>query len=279
MSGCLGARLVEPRGRLWSLRLAEEFAAGRLQVVRRPLLTGTVQLAALSWVTAIVVDSTPLSAAPAFLVGLGLLAMSTVALVGMIVSGGRWAHRLGLTALAAGVVLAVIRPIDFFWVLSVVITTAALVALLSPTLLASIRKLPSASGPPPRAITPPLILLATPAILGFLGNDATVWALLVVGVSAPNVAFLYSRVIPGGLIALRLLWPAMALAMSPWLGWLAGAAAAIMAVTVAVISWDDSVKASYHPPREVGSTFPIPPELAPKEVLDAAEIDDQGRSR
>lgn len=246
--------------------------------MRRPLLAGTVQLAALSWVVAIVVDSTPLSAAPAFLVGLGLLAMSTVALVGMVVSGGRWAHRLGVTALGFGAILAVIRPIDFMWVVSVVISATALVALLSPTLMGSIRKLPSASGPPPRAVASPLLLLATPAVLGFLGNDATVWALLVVGVSAPNVAFLYSRVIPGGLIAIRLLWPAMALALSPWLGWLAGVAAAILAVTVAALSWDASVKASYHPPREVGSTFPIPPELAPKEVLDAAEIDDTGRS-
>lgn len=247
--------------------------------MRTPVLAGTVQLAALSWVLAIVIDSTPLSPAPAFLVGLGLLAMSTVALVGMVVSGGRWAHRLGLTALLAGVITAVVRPIDAIWVISVVITSIALVALLSPTLMGSIRKLPSASGPPPRAVAPPLLLLATPAVLGFLGNDATVWALLVVGVSAPNVAFLYSRVIPGGLISIRLLWPAMALALSPLLGWLAGAATAIIAVLVAIVSWDQSVKASYHPPREVGSTFPIPPELAPKEVLDAAEIDDQGRSR
>jgi hypothetical protein len=241
------------------------------------MLAGTVQLAALSWVVAIVVDSTPLSAAPAFLVGLGLLTMSTVALVGMVVSGGRWAHRLGVAALGSGVILAIVRPIDFMWVVGVILTATALVALFSPTLMGSIRKLPSASGPPPRAVTPPLILLATPALIGFLGNEATAWALLVVGVSAPNVAFLYSRVIPGGLIAIRLLWPAMALALSPLLGWLAGGASAIIAIAVAAVSWDDSVKASYHPPREVGNTFPIPPELAPREVLDAAEIDDKGR--
>jgi hypothetical protein len=205
--------------------------------------------------------------------------MSTVSLVGMVVAGGRWAHRLGLVTLAFTVVVAIVRPIDVVWTISVGLTAVALVALLSPTLTDSIRKLPSASGPPPRAIAPPLILLATSCILGFLGNEATTWALLVVGISAPNAAFLYSRVLPGGLLAIRLVWPAMTLTLSPLLGWAAGIAAALIAVAVAVISWDESVKASYHPPREQGSAFPIPPELAPKEILDAAEIDDTGRPR
>jgi uncharacterized membrane protein YagU involved in acid resistance len=241
------------------------------------VLAVTVQLATLAWVVAIVVDSSPFSPASAFLIGLGLLAMSTVSFVGMVVSGGRWAHRLALVTLAFSTTLALARPVDFVWVAGVVLTAIALVALLSPTLTGSIRQLPSASGPPPRAITPPLILLATPCVLGFLGNASTEWALLVVGVSAPTVAFLYSRVLPGGLIAIRLVWPAIALALSPLLGWAAGVAASTIAVAVAVIAWDDSVKASYHPPREVGTTFPIPPELAPKEVLDAADIDETGR--
>lgn len=241
------------------------------------MLAVTVQVAAISWVIAIVVDSTPFSAAPAFLIGLGLLAMSTVSFVGMVVSGGRWAHRMGMVALGFSAILAVVRPLDVMWVVSVTLTAVAVVGLLSPTLTGSIRKLPSASGPPPRAITPPLILLATPCVLGLLGNEATVWALLLVGVSAPNVAFIYSRVLPGGLISLRLLWPAMTLALSPFLGWIAGIPAAAIAIAIAVIAWDDSVKASYHPPREAGTTFPIPPELAPREVLEAAEIDERGR--
>jgi hypothetical protein len=34
---------------------------------------------------------------------------------------------------------------------------------------------------------------------------------------------------------------------------------------------------AFYPPRETGKAYPIPPELAPKEVLDAAEIDERGR--
>lgn len=239
----------------------------------------TVQVAALAWTLALVVDASPLETAPALLVGLGLLAMSTVAMIGMIAVGGRWAHRLGLADIGFMVALAIVRPIDVFWAAAVGLTSLCLLTLLSPVVTRSIRKLPSASGPPPRAITPPLVLLATPAILGLLGNTAEPWALLIVGISAPNVAWFYSRVIPGGLLAIRLIWPALAVALSPWMGWWAGTASVVIATTVVMASWHKSVRASYHPPREVGTAYPIPPELTPKEVLDAAEIDDRGRPR
>jgi hypothetical protein len=247
--------------------------------VKSPLLAATTLLSALVWTIALVVDSEPFAGGPALLIGVGLLATATVATVGMIVVGGRWAHRLGLASLGISVVLAVLRDIDFMWVAGTAMTALALVAVLSPGLTDTIRQLPGASGPPPRAITPPLILLTAPAVLGFVGNDATAWALLVVGLSAPNVAFLYSRVLPGGLVAIRLVWPIMTLAMTPLLGWAAGSTAAVLAIAVGVSAWDRAVKASYHPPQEAGSALRIPPELTPKEVLDAAQIDDKGRRR
>jgi len=247
--------------------------------VRTALAVATIQLASLAWTVALLVDATPLDRASALLVGLGILSMSTVAMIGMIAVGGRWAHRLGLFDIGFMTALAVVRPIDAIWVVAVVLTAVSLFGLLSPVVTQSIRKLPSASGPPPRAITPPLLLLATPAILGLLGNAAEPWALLIVGIAAPNVAWLYSRVIPGGLLAVRLIWPVLAVVLAPWMGWLAGTASVAIAVAVGVASWHKSVKASYHPPREVGTAYPIPPELTPKEVLDAAEIDDRGRRK
>lgn len=247
--------------------------------MKTPLLAVTTLLAALAWTVALIVSSEPFESAPSLLIGVGLVVMATVATVGMIVVSGRWARRIGLITLGFTVILAMVRPVDFIWVMATITTGAAFVALLSPALTASIRRLPAAAGPPPRAVTAPLLLLAAPCALGMVGNDATVWALVVVGLSAPNVALLYSRVLPGGLAAIRLIWPITAIALSPLLGVWAGTTAVLIAVGVAAISWDRSVKASYHPPREVGTTFPIPPELAPTEVLDAAEIDDQGRPR
>jgi hypothetical protein len=243
------------------------------------LLAATTLLASLMWTGALVLRSDPFNAASALLIGLGLVVMATVATVGMIVVGGRWAHRLGLASLALTVVLAVVRDIDLAWILGISTTALAFVTLLSQALASTIRKLPSASGPPPRAITPPIVLLAAPALLGLAGNEAAPWALLVAGLSAPNAAFLYSRVLPGGLIAIRLVWPAMTLALTPFLGWIAGTVAAILALGVGFTAWDRSVKASYHPPTEVGTRLRIPPELTPREVLDAAQIDEKGRRR
>lgn len=247
--------------------------------MKPPLLASTTLLAAIVWTVAVVVDSEPFATAPALLIGIGLLVAATVASVGMIVVGGRWAHRLGLGALAATVVVALVRDIDVLWLVGIAATALGLVAMFSATLTDTIRQLPSASGPPPRAVAPALLLVTTPVILGFVGYDATPWALLVVGLSAPLVGFLYSRVFPGGLLAVRLLWPVLALALTPLLGWVAGVVTAALALTLATLAWDPSVKASYHPPREVGTTFPIPPEITPEEVLDAAEIDDRGRRK
>jgi hypothetical protein len=242
--------------------------------VRTPVAVATTLLAALVWTIALVVDPGPFQDAPALLIGVGMLAMATVATVGMIVVGGRWAHLLGLACLAVTTVLALVRDFDVIWALATTATAVATLSLLSPIVTNTIRRLPSASGPPPRAVLPPLLLVSTPAILGLLGNDSAVWALAVVALSAPNFALFYIRVIPGGLIGIRLIWPVTSLALAPALGLPAG-----LGVAVAVISWDPSVRASYHPPREVGTTFRIPPELAPTEVLDAAEIDDTGRPR
>jgi MFS family permease len=247
--------------------------------MRAAFLVSFTLVAALAWTLALMVRSEPFDPPAALLIGVGLVAMASVATIGMIVVGGRWAHRLGLSALAVTVIVALVRPVDVFWVIGVATTTLALVALFSPRVGSSIRRLASATGPPPRAVVPPLLLLSAPAILGLAGNGARTWALVVVALTAPNVALLYSRVFPGGLIGIRLVWPALAIGLAPVMGWPTAFVSAALGLIVGILAWDRSVKTSYHPPREVGTTFPIPPELAPEEVLDAAEIDDKGRRR
>ena len=247
--------------------------------MKAPLLAATTLAAALAWSAALIVDESPFGPAPAFLLAVGLLVTSTVAFIGMAVAGGRWAHRVGLGALSAMGVLAVIREIDAAWMVATALGGLSLTTLLSPGLTRSIRKLPSASGPPPRALAPPIALLFAPSALGLGGGDAPGLPLLVVGLTAPVVAWLYSRVIPGGLPAIRLGWPLLALGLSPTMGVPAGPVSAGLALLVGLTAWDRSVKTSYHPPREIGSTFPIPPELTPPEILEAADLDERGRRR
>lgn len=235
--------------------------------------------AALAWVVALLVDPGPLPSFSTLLTGVGLLAMATSAVVGLVVAGSRWSHRTALTAVAATLVVATIRPIDAMWWIGVAASAGAAAILFLPVVTEGVRKLPAAAGPPPAAVIPPLALLAAPVLIGLVSFDAPALPALVAGFSAPLFAYFYVRVLPGGLWGVRILWPLLALGLSPALGMPAGLATAALALAVAAAAWRPEVKVSYHPPREVGSTFPIPPEMAPPEVLDAARVDEKGRPR
>jgi hypothetical protein len=123
----------------------------------------------------------------------------------------------------------------------------------------------------------PLILLFVPTILGLGAWDGPTWATLAIALSAPVAAAWYARVLPGGLVVLRLAWPLTALALAAFQPVYATLASITLAILVAVLAWHPEVKVAFHPPRETGSVYPIPPELAPKEVLDAARLDERGR--
>lgn len=211
-----------------------------------------------------------------FLIGFGLILCATVAVIGMVVVGGRWAYRLGWSVLAGGGLLAVIRPVDTAWWVAFVMTIG--VAIVFTGVASSIRRLPAAAGPGERAVLVPLTLIAVPALIGLSGAGPR-WAALVVAISAPVFAFAYSRVIFGGLVGVRVVWPILAVVTAfffdlPW-----AVLPGLLGVGVSILAWHPSVKAAFHPPREVGSTFPIPPELAPTEILDAARVDDRGRPK
>jgi len=244
--------------------------------VKSTSLTSTPLIAAIAWIIALIIDPGAFEPASVLLVGLGLLAMATVAVVGMVLSGGRWARRLAFVAIAATVLVAASRPIDAMWFVAIALTGVSLGSMFLPGVTEGIRKLPSASGPPPRSVLTPTVLLTVPFVVGFVVVDGDTWAMLVVGFTALVSSFLYARVVPGGLLAVRVVWPAIALGMAPFLGFAGGAVSALLGLAVAGLSWHPSVKVAFHPPTEAGSTYPIPPELTPKEVLDAAQIDERG---
>lgn len=236
-------------------------------------------VAALAWTVAILADGEPLGAAGSLLTGVGMLSLAAVSMIGMTITGGRWAHRLGMVSVLAGLVVAALRPVDPYWVVALAISAAAGASLFMPQVTSRIRKLPAATGPPQTAVLLTLILLAMPFVLGVFAASSKFWAISAVGLTAPLFAFGYSRVIPGGLLGVRVIWPGLSLALSPLLSLPAAVAAAIGAVSIAALAWRSEVKAAFHPPREEGSTYPIPPELVPGEILDAARIDDRGHRK
>jgi MFS family permease len=247
--------------------------------VKVPWASASPLVAAVLWTIALTVDPGPLAPWSVFLVGFGLMTTATVAVVGMIIVAGRWARRTGLASILAGLLIAVARPVDTLWVAAVVVSVLAWVVLFLPSVNERIRKLPSASGPPPRAVLVPLVLVATPFTVGLAAWDRPTVATVIVGLSAPLAALWYSRVLPGGLYAVRIIWPLLALALAPLQPLPAAVVSALTALVVVVLAWGRQVEIAFHPRREKGQVFPIPPELAPKEILDAAQIDERGRPR
>lgn len=239
---------------------------------------GSLMLATTLWVVALLVDPGPLAPWSLFLAGLGLLTVASVSTVGMTVSGARWAWRTALGALGYTLALAVVRPIDAWWV-AAISATAISGLLLVGAGSTGMRRLPTALGPPPASVLLSLTLLAAPALLGLAAWDQPGYATVVVGCTATLSALWYSRVLYGGLALARVGWPAVCLALAWWQPLAALLVTLILAALVAILAWRPEVKTAFHPPRERGTAYPIPPELAPPEILDAARLDERGRPR
>ena len=245
--------------------------------MRVALLASTPLLAALIWAVALAVDPGPLAPGSVLLMMVGLLSLATVGMVGLTVTGGRWAQRTSLAALAAMAAVAVVRPIDGWWALGLAATVVAAVTYLVPPLTAALRRLPPAAGPPLRAVLVPLLLIGFPFPLGLAAWDAPGPGLMAVGLTAPLAAFWFARVLPGGLFGVRIVWPALAVGLAFTLELWPALVSVCGGLGIAALAWHPSVGVSFHPPRERGTVYPIPPELAPREVLESAELDEKGR--
>ena len=242
-------------------------------------MTALPLVAALAWILALVVDAGPLGSEGALLAGVGLVTIAAVSVVGMTVTGGRWARRLAMVSVGAGLIIAVIRAIDGYWIAATAASIVAGSVLFLPGLSRRIRKLPAAAGPPQTAVLLSLGLLTVPFVLGVVAAGDAAWPELAIGLTAPLFAFFYARVIPGGLLGVRVIWPVFALGVFPLLSTPANWVTVVLSVGIAALAWRPEVKASFHPPRETGTRYPIPPELAPRDILDAARLDDKGRPK
>lgn len=239
----------------------------------------TPLIAALLWVAALLFEPGPFAPGSILMIGVGLLATSSVAVVGMVLTGGRWARRAALVVVGLTALVAAARPIDPIWVVATAGTAVAAASLFSGAVTSGIRKLPAAAGPPERAVLVPVILLLVPFLLGLVSWDEAPVPTLIVALTAPVAALWYTRVLPGGLFSVRALWPGLAIGLAVTQTVAPGAVSLLSGVTVALMSWHPSVKVAFHPPREKGTAVAIPPELAPREILDAADLDEKGRPR
>lgn len=209
------------------------------------------------------------------LMAISLWVATVVAVAGMLVARARWARRLGLAVTASHGVIALLVAPDLWWGVAAIMSAVIAVGIGGPWLDGLVRDRAAASGPPARAVLLPLVLIGVPFALGVSRGDGA--TAVIVGLSALGTAYWFIRTLPGALLSVRVLWPAVGLIGAVPLGWPAGVTAATAGVAVAALAWDSSVRNAVHPLVEQGTVVRIPPELAPKDVLDAAELDDRGR--
>lgn len=210
------------------------------------------------------------------LIGIGLIELATVGTVGLILVGARWALRVLVITTAVTFIIALTRPLDALSLAGLVVSALALIWLLGPGSTGMVRQLPAASGPPAKAVVVTLLALSAPLALGLVpavANYAAVGFALFSVVSG----FLYSRTVYGGLLLLRVGMPVAALALALPMGASHALVAIIMAMLVAIYAWSSQAAVAFRPLIEKGTTYAIPPELAPREILEGARIDEQGR--
>ena len=243
--------------------------------VKPSVLAGLPFVAILAWVIALMVDPGIYGSISMALIGSGLLIGATVGTVGLVTMGARWARWTLVAGVATTFAIAIGRPVDGLWIVAISLGMMSLVYLLSPG-RGAIRKLPSASGPPPRAVLVTMLCLLAPLGLGLAPIDANGWV-AVVAIAGPLTALWYTRVVAGGLFAMRYGFPALALALAPLMGVAHATLSVALAVAIGVLARSADVAVAFRPLVKGGTAYPIPPELAPKEILEEAGIDDKGR--
>lgn len=242
-----------------------------------PLLAALVVLASsLAWSLQLILDPEPFAPGSAAVLALTLIALALVAVTGLLLARSRWAAWLAVALAAAQIALAIVLPIDWRGV-------AVVMALALATLAATTRgERPqvSSDGPPPLAVVLLLLLVAFPALVAVSNADGISVAAVVGSGVVVLAAVIYGRGGIAALWAMRSLVPlgaVLAAATTP----LPPAAAVLAAgAGLSALGWSPVIAnaaAPLVPLRSPG--YRIPPELAPREILDAAGLDERGRRR
>jgi hypothetical protein len=242
-------------------------------------------------VTALLVSSTVLGTlgvafgdwlapGPAVVAVVGMVILTLVAASGTLLARGRWAGPTDAAIAATWMGAAVAAPMNGLGWATLGVAGAALAAVTGPWLRGWLRHRPRADGPPPVAVLLLLALLATPPAIAFASAGGLPIAALVLCAWSPLLALSLARIAPGALAGVRVIHPALSVAAAVSLGLPAGAVAVGLGTAVTVLGWRRDLALAIAPAVPIrGEAYAIPPELAPREVLEAAGLDEHGRPR
>jgi hypothetical protein len=252
-----------------------------LMMQRAPLfVAATIVLASLGWALVLVFGSGALAESAAALLAADLVILGTVIAVGVALSRGRWTRRAAALLLGGEAVLGVLFEVDGWWIGAVLVTVLGIAAVAGPWLGGWLRKLPRADGPPAKAVVLNLGLVSLPALVAVTAPEAVPLGGWLLSGFALVGAWAYSQARLPALWAIRVALPLMGIVSAASLTW-PGALALGAGVTVlTALAWSPDVRqATLSPAAVPADLVPIPPELAPAEVLEAAGLDDRGRPR
>lgn len=210
--------------------------------------------------------------------GTELVVLTAVSVVGMLVGAARWARRLGIAAAAFSLGTATVSPFAWWWAAGVVAAAVALAGLVGTGMKGLVRERPAAAGPPAQAVVLALLLVATPGIVAAAVTEIDAPTAVLLGVVLVFGGW-YAKAAPGALLVVRAGAPLVLAAVGLLLGWPAGTLPGFLALLVGWLAWTQAARVAVRPLVERGTAVPIPAELTPKEILDAAGLDERGRRK
>ncbi len=247
--------------------------------MRRPQATATALLTSAALWAGIASTAEVYPSSSSLVLGAGLLVIVSVAIVGMVAGASPWALRLGIGVSAAMVALGIVFPLTPWTVTAMALSGASAAGLAGTGFDGLIRQRPSAGGPPRSAVLLSLLLLVSPPVWAVAAPDGLGTAALWAVAAAWFTMAWYVKAAPGALLAVRVVTPIILVAATFVTGLPVGALIALSSVGLVVLAWSVDARIAVHPLAEPGTTVPIPPELAPRDVLDAAGLDDRGRRK
>lgn len=247
---------------------------------RPPVVAGLATLVCgATWAMAFLLEGS-VPAGSRWLLGVGAWLVTLVALAGLLLARSRWSTRLamGVAALAVpGVVVVDRSPVVL--VVGAVAAVATVVAAVRALDGGAVRPFRAADAPPDDAVVLMLLGVVGPVVLG-LGSlpDGPTVATAAAAVVLPVAAWWFGRVSVPALWAERVLVPLLAAAAGVTQGLPGGVVGITLAAAVGWYAWRPQVRLAADPlaPTKVDAK-PVFAEFAPREVREAAGVDERGR--
>ncbi|MFP5330831.1 MAG: hypothetical protein ACLGHX_00485 [Acidimicrobiia bacterium] len=213
------------------------------------------------------------------MMAVGHLILTAIAIVGALVGAARWSVGLGVGLTVVSGVVAVAHPVTPAWVIMLAAAAAAASGLVGTRLQAVVRHRPPADAPPPRATALAIGLLTAPVVLGAVQPDGVDLLDWVMGGAAIVISLVYTRAGVPAVWSTRIGLPLLTVASGLAVDFPGMVIAMVMFGTLSVLAWTEDARLAAIPHAAPGRSVPIPAELAPGEILDAAGLDDRGRRK